>query len=110
MHHTIKLYLHRLRKEASMTTDSTSAIDIRDTSPLNRQQLIFDRFVILQQGQSFQLLTDQEPRNLREQLQIRSGNGFTWDYLEAGPAVWRVQIGKSAAASDSCCSGGACGG
>jgi len=93
-----------------MHTDSTTAIDIRDTSPLNRQQLIFDRFEILQQGQSFQLLTDHDPKHLHELLQIRSGNGFTWDYLEAGPAVWRVQIGKSAVASGNCCSGGACGG
>lgn len=91
-----------------MSTDFATTIDIRDTTPLKRQQLMFNGFEALQQGQSFQLLTDHEPKNLREQLQIRSGNGFTWDYLEAGPAVWRVQIGKSAVESGSCCSGGAC--
>lgn len=93
-----------------MSTDLTTTIDIRDTAPLKRQQLMFNRFETLQQGQSFQLVTDHEPKRLHEQLQIRSGNGFTWDYLEAGPAVWRVQIGKSAVASGNCCSGGACGG
>ena len=91
-----------------MSTDLTTTIDIRDTAPLKRQQLMFNRFEILQQGQSFQLLTDQDPKHLHEQLQSRSGNGFTWDCLEAGPAVWRVQIGKSAVASGNCCSGGAC--
>lgn len=91
-----------------MSNDFTTTIDIRDTTPLRRQQLMLNRFEILQQGQSFQLLTDLDPTDLHEQLQICSGDGFTWDYLEAGPAVWRVQIGKSAVASGNCCSGGAC--
>ena len=91
-----------------MFTDFSTTIDIRDTTPLKRQQLMFSGFEVLQQGQSFQLLTDHDPQHLREQLRSRSGDGFTWDYLEAGPATWRVQIGKSAVASGNCCSGGAC--
>ena len=49
---------------------------------------------------------------LNEQFQLRSPGLFSWSYLEQGPQLWRVQIGKSAtatpAASGSCCSGGAC--
>jgi uncharacterized protein (DUF2249 family) len=91
-----------------MSTDFATTIDIRDTPPLKRQQLLFNRFDILQRGQSFELVTDHDPRRLHDLLQIRSGDGVTWDYLEAGPAVWRVQIGKSAVATSNCCSGGAC--
>jgi len=91
-----------------MSADFETTIDIRGTTRLKRQQLMFNRFEMLQQGQSFHLLTDNDPKNLHEQLQLRSGDGFTWAYLEAGPAVWRVQIGKSAVASGNCCSGGAC--
>ncbi|MDP1649264.1 MAG: DUF2249 domain-containing protein [Rubrivivax sp.] len=94
----------------------TSTIDIRAVAPRERHALIFTRFDALRPGQALQLVRDHDPQPLRYQLEDRSYGQFEWTYLEAGPDLWRVQIGKPAAAAngttrpvgDSCCSGGAC--
>jgi uncharacterized protein (DUF2249 family) len=91
-----------------MSTDYSTTLDIREIAPHERHSLIFKEFKALAQGQSFQLVNDHDPKPLHHQFQVQEGDGFTWDYLEAGPQVWRVQIGKSAKASGNCCSGGGC--
>lgn len=100
-----------------MTTSLAQALDdvldLRQIAPRERHALIFGRFDALQPGQSLQLLNDHDPRPLRYQFDDRVGGQFGWTALEAGPAVWRVQItrtGPRAAvrAGDSCCAGGAC--
>ena len=91
-----------------MPADSMVTVDLRDSTPLSRHQMLFSSFERLQQGQSFQLLTDHDPQSLREQLQMRWGDGFNWSPLETEPAMWRVQVGKRAAQASNCCSGGAC--
>lgn len=88
-------------------------IDLREIPPRQRHALIFGRFDALQPGQSLQLVNDHDPQPLRYQFDDRAYAQFEWTALEAGPAVWRVQItrtGQRAAvpAGDSCCSGGAC--
>ena len=90
----------------------TTTIDVREIAPRERHALIFARFDALQPGQALQLVNDHDPRPLRYQFEDRSQGRFEWSYLEAGPQLWRVRIGKLAGAAgpagDSCCSGGAC--
>lgn len=96
-----------------MTESLASTIDLRQVAPPARHSLIFSTFAALLPGQTLELINDHDPQPLNEQFQIRSPGLFSWSYLEQGPQVWRVQIGKSAktpSASGSCCSGGACGG
>lgn len=88
-------------------------LDLREIAPRERHALIFGRFDALQPGQSLQLVNDHDPQPLRYQFENRSVGQFEWVALEAGPAVWRVQIKRTAgqagpAVGDSCCSGGAC--
>jgi uncharacterized protein (DUF2249 family) len=93
-----------------------TTIDVREIAPRERHALIFARFDALQPGQALQLVSDHDPQPLRHHFEDRSPGRFEWAYLEAGPDLWRVQIGKMAAAAtaatvpagDSCCSGGAC--
>ena len=93
-----------------------TAIDVREIAPRERHALIFARFDALQPGEALQLVNDHDPRPLRYQFEDRSPGRFDWTYLEAGPDLWHVQIGKRAADAagpaqpdgDSCCSGGAC--
>lgn len=92
----------------SIDTDFTNTLDLCDLAPLKRQQLVFSHFENLQPGQWFQFTTDQDPKSLRDQLQTRSGGSLSWEVLEAGPAVWRVQLGMRVVESGGCCSGGAC--
>jgi uncharacterized protein (DUF2249 family) len=96
-----------------MSTEFANTIDVRETIPRERHPLIFNSFAALLPGQSLQLINDHDPRPLYSQFQSLTNGQFSWNDLESGPAVWRVQIGRNAApaaatTSDSCCSGGGC--
>jgi len=98
-----------------MNTVLANAIDVRSIAPRERHPLIFGRFDALQPGESLLLVNDHDPRPLYYQFEDRCTGQFEWTYLQSGPDLWRVQIGKTAAArvdpfAGSCCSGGACGG
>jgi uncharacterized protein (DUF2249 family) len=43
------------------------------------------------------LVNDHDPKPLRYQLEAEHAGRFTWDYLKAGPDVWRVRIGRGGA-------------
>ena len=92
-----------------MSEAFAATIDVRTIAPIERHPVIFSEFNARQPGEALQLVNDHDPRPLYNQFQAMSAGRFTWDYLESGPGVWRVRIGKLAAASGSCCSGGSCG-
>jgi uncharacterized protein (DUF2249 family) len=71
-----------------------SVLDIRPIHPRDRHPLIFDMFDKLGSGEAFILVNDHEPRPLHYQFAVERQDTFTWDYLEQGPDVWRVRIGK----------------
>ena len=97
-----------------MSLDLANTIDVRSVPPRERHGLIFGRFDALLPGDALLLVNDHDPRPLYYQFQDRHTGQFEWTYLQSGPDLWRVQIGKTAARSDaapdSCCSGGSCGG
>lgn len=70
-------------------------VDVRTIPPPRRHPLIFATFDALTSGQGFILMNDHDPKPLYYQFTYERPGGFTWDYLEAGPEVWRVRIGKS---------------
>jgi uncharacterized protein (DUF2249 family) len=41
-----------------------------------------------------ELINDHDPKPLHYQLMAEYENKFEWEYLEQGPEVWRVSIGK----------------
>ena len=73
-------------------TDQT--LDIRSEVPQRRHQLIFETYGNLGSGEGFVLVTDHDPKPLRDQLEAEHAGEFSWDYLEEGPEVWRVRIAK----------------
>jgi uncharacterized protein (DUF2249 family) len=95
-----------------MSAPLATTIDLRQIEPFARHTLIFSSYAALLPGQALEIINDHDPAPLNAQFQIRSPGLFSWNYVEEGPQVWRVQIGKTAgeasAASSSCCSGGAC--
>lgn len=95
-----------------MPAPFANTLDLRQIAPPERHALIFSHFAALLPGQTLELINDHDPAPLNAQFQRRSPGLFNWTYLEQGPQLWRVEIGKSAAASSaasgSCCSGGAC--
>ncbi len=77
-----------------MKPDSTTIVDVREIAPRDRHPLIFKTFDGLPEGESFTLVNDHDPQPLYYQFLHERENLFSWDYLEQGPDVWRVRIGK----------------
>ncbi|HUY02841.1 MAG TPA: DUF2249 domain-containing protein [Rhodocyclaceae bacterium] len=75
------------------TTKTT--VDVREIAPRERHPLIFGAFGQLASGEALMLINDHDPKPLYYQFQAESNGQFTWDYLENGPEVWRVRIGRA---------------
>ncbi len=73
-------------------------LDVHTLVPAQRHRTIFQTWHDLADGGSFVLVNDHDPKPLYYQFEAEHAGQFTWDYLEAGPEVWRVKIGRQAAA------------
>lgn len=48
-------------------------------------------------GDFFIIINDHDPKPLGYQMTAMHGEDrFSWEYLEKGPEVWKVRIGKTA--------------
>lgn len=74
--------------------NSQSTLDVRNLAPRERHPLIFQSFLSLTPGGAFILVNDHDPKPLHYQFQAEHAESFTWEYLEQGPEIWRVKIGK----------------
>ncbi|HEX5439937.1 MAG TPA: DUF2249 domain-containing protein [Ktedonobacterales bacterium] len=85
--------------EAAAATETppaeADALEVRHLPPAQRHQVIFDRFNALSVGGSFVLVNDHDPKPLYYQLVAEYQGQLLWEYLEAGPEVWRVRLGKA---------------
>ena len=45
------------------------------------------------------LVNDHDPKPLAYQFEAEHASQFTWQYLQSGPGVWRVRIGRPPAAA-----------
>ena len=79
-----------------MPTDINRELDVRVIPPREKHPAIFQTFEALAPGEAFVLINDHDPFPLRYQFQAERSGQFSWDYLEQGPVVWRVRIGKVA--------------
>ena len=70
---------------------------MRQVGHAQRHGLIFTAYRALRPGAGFVLVNDHDPRPLRYQFEAQYAGEFTWDYLEAGPMLWRVRIGRAGA-------------
>jgi len=75
-------------KEFEMT------INAPEIDPRYRHSFILESFDKLESGQFLQLQNNHDPRPLHYQFMQERTDLFTWEYLEEGPEVWRVAIGK----------------
>lgn len=91
-----------------MTQNAKATIDVRHIAPRERHPLIFGTFDRLLAGESLLLVNDHDPKPLFYQFQAESKGEFTWEYLESGPEVWQVQIGKPQGAAVAAVGGCGC--
>lgn len=73
-------------------------IDVRIIPPRDKHPRIFAMVAALEPGKSFVIVNDHDPRPLHYQLQAEYPGQFSWTYLESGPDVWRVELGRQVAA------------
>lgn len=70
-------------------------VDVREYAPKDKHKAIFDTFDSLERGQYMELINDHDPVPLRKyKLDVDKKDEFTWEYIESGPEVWRIAIGK----------------
>ncbi|HET8607179.1 MAG TPA: DUF2249 domain-containing protein [Gaiellaceae bacterium] len=82
-----------------MTANADTILDVRTEPPARRHELIFESYDALGAGEGFVLVNDHDPKPLWYQFEAEHAGAYTWDYLEQGPQVWRVRIGRPAAAA-----------
>lgn len=70
-------------------------LDVRVIPPREKHPAIFQTFESLAPGESFVLVNDHDPMPLRYQFEAEHSGEFGWEYVEQGPAVWRVEISKT---------------
>lgn len=73
-------------------------LDVRAIEPRQKHPAIFDRFDALAPGEAFVLVNDHDPVPLYYQFGATRAEQFDWEYLEQGPQIWRVRIGRRAGA------------
>ncbi|RWM07713.1 DUF2249 domain-containing protein [Mesorhizobium sp.] len=81
-------------------------LDVRAIPPVERHARIFGIARALDEGESFVIVNDHDPRPLRYQMETRYPGLFSWEYLQQGPEIWRVEIKKLQSPGCDCCCGG----
>jgi len=74
---------------------ATAELDVRTEPPARRHELIFETYGALGAGEGFTLVNDHDPKPLYYQFAAEHAGEFSWDYLEEGPEVWKVRIGRT---------------
>lgn len=77
---------------------AASEVDVRSLVPARRHEKIFELVGQLAPGGSFVLINDPDPKPLYYPLEAEHPKQFSWNYLEKGLQVWRVEIGRLKAA------------
>jgi uncharacterized protein (DUF2249 family) len=96
----INALMHKLARIPEPTKEQTMPttdrqLDVRTEPPARRHELIFDTYDQLEPGAGFVLVNDHDPKPLYYQFAAEHAGQFSWDYLEQGPQVWRVRIGRT---------------
>jgi uncharacterized protein (DUF2249 family)/hemerythrin-like domain-containing protein len=97
-----------VREAARGLAGRDRSLDVREVPSAFKHPLIFRAFEALPAGEAFVLVNDHDPKPLFYQFQAEHPGEFTWEYLERGPDLWRVAIGKPVEGEES--GGGCCGG
>jgi uncharacterized protein (DUF2249 family) len=69
-------------------------VDVRTIVPRERHPIIFNTFDNLHKGEKFLLVNDHDPKPLFYQFNAERMGEFSWEYVEKGPEVWSVKIGR----------------
>lgn len=99
MHHLARLEAAAATERSPQMADD-QILDVRNDPPIRRHTMIFEAFDALAVDTAFVLVNDHDPKPLYYQFAAEHGGTFSWEYLEQGPTVWRVRIGRTAPAEE----------
>lgn len=78
-----------------MSTNTQTELDVRPVEPKHRLDTIMGAYDSLQPGGTLELTVDHDPKCMYYTLEaLHGGETFTFEYLEDGPEVWRVEVQK----------------
>ncbi|HEY9524045.1 MAG TPA: DUF2249 domain-containing protein, partial [Thermopolyspora sp.] len=77
--------------------DNPAVIDVREIPHGKRHPRIFARYARLSPGEAFTLVNSHDPKPLRREFESAHPGAFTWDYVESGPDLWQIRIGRPVA-------------
>jgi regulator of cell morphogenesis and NO signaling len=75
--------------------ETIATLNVTEIEPRFKHPRIFEKFDSLKANEAFIIHNDHDPKPLYYQLLGERGNIFTWEYLENGPELWKVKIGKT---------------
>lgn len=78
-------------------TDPDHDLDMRRLRPTDKCPSLFAKYADLPVGGSFVLVSNDDPGHLREEFDADLAGTYGWQYLDRGPAVWRIRISKLSA-------------
>ncbi|OBH55377.1 DUF2249 domain-containing protein [Mycobacterium sp. E2479] len=71
-------------------------LDVRQLRQPAKHPTIFATYAALEVGESFVLVNNHDPKHLHDEFEADYPSGYDWEYLDKGPNVWRIRIGKLA--------------
>lgn len=74
--------------------DFSATVNATEYPPQLKHKVIFETFNNLQPSEAMLLINDHDPKPLRFQFESMFKELFTWEYLEQGPDMFQVKIGK----------------
>ena len=75
--------------------ETLNTLDVRIIEPRLKHPSIFQRFDQLKKDEAFIIINDHDPLPLFYQFKAERPEQFEWEYIEEGPATWRVSITKT---------------
>jgi uncharacterized protein (DUF2249 family)/quercetin dioxygenase-like cupin family protein len=69
-------------------------LDVRQLRKPDKHPTIFATYAGLLAGESFVLINNHDPKHLHDEFEADHAGTYGWEYLEKGPAVWRIRITK----------------
>jgi uncharacterized protein (DUF2249 family) len=75
-----------------MPSSVPTALDVRPLSPPRKSTTVLAAFDRLDAGESFILVDDHDPAELRTRMETERPGEGQWVYLREGPFVWHVRI------------------
>lgn len=77
-----------------MSSAYAATIKVTEYPPQLKHKVIFETFRNLQSGEALLLINDHDPVPLHYQFNSMYPDQFIWEYVEQGPDLFRVKIGK----------------